>query len=202
MNKKSAKSTKKPTPQMAAPKKPRAMAAEAPRSPRKTAVPKPRTFILFGIDKDKKPRAARFVEEELGLLAKAAEAMDLMMCEVTNGRKVELASKLPAGELNASGTTFVPFIRQDLYEKVVEAAGDDAKLMDPPSADGVPLTFDDIRPGHVVVAHESPAYGWWEAIVFAKTGDTLTLRYRDYPRFPKFNRPRSAVALPCLPPSK
>ena len=41
----------------------------------------------------------------------------------------------------------------------------------------------------------SDEYGWWEAIVLARTGDMLTLRFRDYPKLPKFARHRAAVAL-------
>jgi hypothetical protein len=38
-------------------------------------------------------------------------------------------------------------------------------------------------------------YGWWEAIVLDRNGDMLTLRFRDYPKLPKFVRHRAAVAL-------
>jgi hypothetical protein len=40
------------------------------------------------------------------------------------------------------------------------------------------------------------AYGWWEeAIALDRNDDMLTLRFRDYPRLPKFFRHRTAVAL-------
>ena len=42
---------------------------------------------------------------------------------------------------------------------------------------------------------ESLVNGWWEAIVLDRKDDMLTLRFRDYPRLPKFFRHRSAVAL-------
>jgi hypothetical protein len=167
------------------------------------AVDKRRMLILFGLDENKQPRAARFVREELGLLAKAADAMDLVMCDVKTSKLSELALKLPAGRLHASGGGFVPYIRQDLYDKIVEAAGPDAASPTaPPSADGTPRSFEEIGPGHLVIAQEDLETGWWEAIVFACDGDTLTLRYRDYPRLPKFTRHRTAVALPCLSSSK
>jgi hypothetical protein len=38
-------------------------------------------------------------------------------------------------------------------------------------------------------------YGWWEAIVIERNDDMLTLRFRDYPKLPKFSRHRAAVAL-------
>jgi hypothetical protein len=155
-----------------------------------------RTLILFGLDPDKKPRAAWFVGDELGLLAKAADAMDLIMCDAKTPKLQELVRKLPAGRLGASGTTFVPYVRQDLYDQLVEAAGSEAQgPTSPPTVDGPPRTFDDIAPGHLVIAQESLEFGWWEAIVFKRDGDVLTLRYRDYPRLPKFQRARTAIAL-------
>ena len=38
-----------------------------------------------------------------------------------------------------------------------------------------------------------------EAVVIARDGDTLTLRYRDYPKVPKFFRNRSGIALMASP---
>ena len=55
--------------------------------------------------------------------------------------------------------------------------------------------LDEIAPGHLVIAQESLVNGWWEAIVLDRKDDLLTLRFRDYPRLPKFFRHRSAVAL-------
>ena len=64
-----------------------------------------------------------------------------------------------------------------------------------PVARGLPRSWDEIAPGHLVIAQESLVNGWWEAIVLDRKDDLLTLRFRDYPRLPKFFRHRSAVAL-------
>jgi hypothetical protein len=45
------------------------------------------------------------------------------------------------------------------------------------------------------IAQESLEYGWWEAIILARKGDTFILQYRDYPHLPKFVRHRSGIAL-------
>jgi len=155
-------------------------------------------MILFGLDENKKPRAAKFVvDENLGLLAKAADAMDLIICEVRSRKLVDLAQKLPEGRVHANGPAFVPYIRQDLYDKVLQAAGPDAAgPTSPPPPVGAPRTFEEIATGHLVIAQEDLETGWWEAIVFGCDGDTLTLRYRDYPRLPRFTRLRTVVALP------
>jgi hypothetical protein len=51
------------------------------------------------------------------------------------------------------------------------------------------------RPSATSIAQENLEYGWWEAIVIARNGDMLTLRFRDYPKLPKFFRHRNAIAL-------
>ena len=61
-----------------------------------------------------------------------------------------------------------------------------------------PASWDEIQVGSLVIAHESPEDGWWEAIVVAVENDQLLLRWRDYPRQPCVRRGRLGVAL--LPP--
>lgn len=61
--------------------------------------------------------------------------------------------------------------------------------------EGLPKDWKDIHVGHLVIAQESKADGWWEAIVTDVKRDILTLRWRDYPKYPPFVRHRSTVAL-------
>jgi hypothetical protein len=56
-------------------------------------------------------------------------------------------------------------------------------------------SWNEIAPGHLVIAQESAKDGWWEAIVIDRKADTLTLQFRDYPSQPKIVRHRSAIAL-------
>jgi hypothetical protein len=117
----------------------------------------------------------------------------------------EAAQKLPLGRLYANRRGFVPNVRQDLYSDLVVALavepqaalsrngnGDKDGL---PAARGLPQSWDEIGAGHLVIAQESLDYGWWEAIVLARKGDTFTLRYRDFPHLPKFARHCSSIAL-------
>src|SRR5262249_1402046 len=55
-------------------------------------------------------------------------------------------------------------------------------------------SWNEIAPGHLVIAQESAEDGWWEAIVIDRKADTLTLQFRDYSQ-PKIVRHRSAIAL-------
>jgi hypothetical protein len=160
-----------------------------------------KVLIVLGYDEDQKPRAARFPAADANLVTKAAQLMDLKVYKATTEELAALAKKLPLGRLYSNGKGFVPNVRQNLYSQIiVELAAEPQAAIgkdndDLPVATGLPRTWDEIAPGHLVIAQESLEYGWWEAIVIARTGDMLTLRFRDYPKLPKFARHRAAVAL-------
>ena len=111
--------------------------------------------------------------------------------------------KLQEGRLYATGRGFVPPIRRNLYDQLVEQfklAGqpvpqmsDQAQAEQP--AQDLPSTWNDIAVGHLVIAHESATPGWWEAIVLARDGDMLTLKWRDYPWQTNVVRHATTVAL-------
>jgi hypothetical protein len=172
------------------------------------AAPTP-ALIVLGYDDQQKPRGARFVDAKPDLVTKAAELMDLKVYQATSEDVAAIAEKLPVGRLYANGRGFVPNIRQELYSEVLvtlvlepEAAlsleTDKDSL---PAARGLPRTWDEIEPGHLVIAQESLDNGWWEAIIIDRKDDVFTLRFRDYPQLPKFFRHRSAIAL-MNPPSE
>lgn len=163
----------------------------------KPAKPAAKTYILFGTDEYAKPRAARFSKGDPELLAKAVESMHLRLVEVTDEDLAEIAPKLPAGRLHASGQGLVPYIKPDLYFDLTAATmvdDDSPAIPDPPPQD-LPRSWDEIAPGHLVIVKETVELGWWEAIVIERTGDLVTVRYRDYPHYPNMVRHRSAVAL-------
>jgi hypothetical protein len=130
--------------------------------------------------------------------------MGLKVYKANSPGVAEVAKKLPIGQLYANGRGFVPNVRQALYSDVIVAlaaepqqgaVGPDDGKASTPVARGLPRNWEEIAPGHVVIAQESLEYGWWEAIVLDRKDDMLTLRFRDYPRLPKFFRHRSAIAL-------
>jgi hypothetical protein len=170
--------------------------------------PAPATpLIVLGFDDQQKPRGAKFVDAKPDLVTKAADLMGLKVYEASASEVAELAKKLPIGRLYANGRGFVPNIRQSLYSDVVVALGLEpqaalSKNGDKdglPAARGLPSSWSEIAAGHLVIAQESLEYGWWEAIVLERKGDTFTLQYRDYPHLPKFVRHRSGIALMCPP---
>jgi hypothetical protein len=160
-----------------------------------------RTLIALGFDEHQKPRGARFEGADANLVTKAAQLMELNVYEPKTKELAELAKKLPIGRLYANGKAFVANIRQSLYSQIIVAlapepgAAVSIQQDTPPVASGLPKNWDDIAPGHLVIAQESLEHGWWEAIVIARNGDMLSLRFRDFPKLPKFVRHRAAVAL-------
>ena len=159
-------------------------------------------LIVLGRDEAGKPQAARFPASQLDLATKAAKAMKLVVGKADGTALAELADKLPTGRLYATGRGFVPPVRQNLYDKIVEQlklAGQPVPA-DAPSAagqpaPGLPTTWDDIAVGHMVIAHEGAREPWWAATVVARDGEMLTLKWRDFPQEPNVVRHAEAVAL-------
>jgi hypothetical protein len=132
------------------------------------------TLIVLGFDDQQKPRGARFVDAKPDLVIKAADLMGFKVYQATPPDVAEDAKKLPLGRLYANGRGFVPNIRQSLYSDLVVALGQepDAALSRNgnglQAALGLPRSWDEIGPGHLVIAQEALEYGWWEAIVLAR----------------------------------
>jgi hypothetical protein len=171
----------------------------------------PSPLVLFGIDSRGKPKAARFGREHASLAIKAATQLQLNILASNDPRVAEIAARLPVGRVHATGRTFVPFIRRDLYEKLVAAAPNGnfgqptppaggassgaAGSRPPGSSPNLPRNWQEISVGDLVVAQESLEDGWYEAVVIKANGDMLTLRWRDYPRERKIVRHRLRVGL-------
>jgi hypothetical protein len=178
--------------------------------------------FVFGLDESKKPVGARFPTSETKVL-QVAQARKLECHTYYNNQEwAALCMQLPVGRIYARGKAFIPFIKPDLYEKLQTALArckeDHARSQNertaaaalkagadktaPPSvasgptvASGLPRTWQEIAPGHLVLAQESLPDGWWEAIVVSRDDNILTLQYRDYPKAPKFTRHAATIAL-------
>jgi hypothetical protein len=160
------------------------------------ATPCPSPLVLFGIDSRGKPKGARFGKQHAGLAVKAAGKLQLHVLASNDPNVAEIAARLPVGRVHATGRTFVPFIRRDLYDKLVAAAANGTNHPTPPpngasstsgstpggSAPHLPRSWQEIGLGDLVVANQDRWEGWYEAIVVHVDGDMLTLRWRDYPR--------------------
>jgi hypothetical protein len=171
-------------------------------------------LYVYGQDEAGKPRGARFAATERERLSPALASMKLKSYEGSTEELRAIGMKLPVGRLHANGKAFIPNIRRDLYDKILAAfKGQADKTQDEgtvavrragsPSrpelateiASGLPRDWQSVGSGHMVLVQESLEEGWWEAIVIARDNDIVTLRYRDFPKVPKFDRHVSTVAL-------
>jgi hypothetical protein len=171
----------------------------------------PSPLVLFGLDSRGKPKAARFGKEHADLAVKAASQLQLQVLAGNDPKIAEIAARLPVGRVHATGRTFVPFIRRDLYDRLVAVAGN-GNLHQPPSppasgASGnaasrppgsspkLPRNWQEIGVGDLVLAQQDPEDGWYETIVVEVANDMFTLRWRDYPRQRRFARHRLRLGL-------
>jgi hypothetical protein len=183
---------------------------------------------VLGLDANGKPRGARFAELKDNIVSAAID----MNCRVLIGPPEAvsvLGMKLPVGRVHGAGKVvklFVPNIRRELYDQILEAARIAAEQSDAeikagaveqsaavaalkdqadaalaevrtvsPVTSGLPRSWESIAVGHMVLVHESPTDGWWEATVLQREDEILTLRFRDYPKQPTFIRHINTVAL-------
>jgi hypothetical protein len=145
-------------------------------------------IIVFGLDPTGKSKAATFPAHQVDLATKAAGLMQLRVLKIDSPELTQFAAQLAVGKIYASGHGFVPLVRTAIYDQLLQFA-------DPAPAPGLPATWDDIDVGHLVIARDDLASGWWEAIVIAKDGDMLTVKFRDYPKQAPVVLHRATLAL-------
>lgn len=182
---------------------------------KKTAQPNPGPVFLYGLDPKGRPRGARFPQLRDDLV-KAAIDLSCRFVIDAPPAFAGLGAKLPMGRIYSSGKLFLPNIRKDLYEKLVEAGRDIAKSAvvenAPNGADHderdnkpetalaaaqltLPRSWEVIGAGHLVIALDNPSDGYWPAVVLSRDEDVLTMKWRDYPKQPSFIRHVNDVAL-------
>jgi hypothetical protein len=188
------------------------------------AVTLPTPVILFGLDHRKKPIAATFPGRLCALALKAGQQLKLNALKVTRDDVADLAKRLPAGRVNASGKGLVPTVKQALYDQVLKLAsvsdgsaagsgsaggtssaapGGSPKIPlneagqdgNPAGREGLPATWKDIGPNHLVLVQESRDQGWAEAIVISRKDDMLLVRWEGYSKYKPFLVHADAVAL-------
>jgi len=171
-------------------------------------------LVVFGIGADDKPHAARFKTTDEAIACKAAELMWFRVGRAKDETALKLVRKLPQGRVFASGKALVPLVKLELYDKLLEVLDFDPhgpvhkKSAELPASDSPvpePVTapqsdpWETIGVGSVVLAFEEDkdGAGWWEAVVIAvsKDGNTLSLRWRDWPDARKVSRARHKVGL-------
>jgi hypothetical protein len=105
---------------------------------------------------------------------------------------VRVANEQSDAEMKAGAAEQSPEANESRGQ--VDAALAEVRCISPVTS-GLPRSWEEIAVGHMVLAHESPDDGWWEAVVIKREDEILTLRYRDAPKLPKFIRHINTVAL-------
>jgi hypothetical protein len=149
-----------------------------------------RVVVLFGLDQEGIPRGGRFPDDDQLGLSQAAIAQGFRIAVASKAAHFQITGALPTCRLNSTGTTNVPKIKKEIFDQITSLVGGEIGPISPKH----PKSPEEITPGHLVLAQESLEDGWFEAIVIKCDGD-LTLRWRDYPSIPEFQRPITAVAL-------
>jgi hypothetical protein len=177
-------------------------------------------LLVYGLDEAGKPKGARFAASDSEKVLSITKAMNLQSCQDCSEQIAAVGVKLPVGRIYARGKAFIPNIKRDLYDKLLAAIGSSAEPDDrthegtapsaapssvvhepteaailPPLASGLPQNWESIAAGNMILADAGPGEGYWHAIVISRDDAILTLRYRDYPKVPKFERHVSTVAL-------
>ena len=172
-----------------------------------------------------KPRASWFDAPSAELATKAADLMKMRVLRIETEEQKAVARQLAPGRVLESGRAFTPFARATVFSKLVELAHGAQEAATPVAGTGVaasagngataapdssgtassgggapnapqrPQDWDEIGIGSLVLAHEGPEEGWWESIVIGVNGESVSLKWRDYPREPVFVRPRAELAL-------
>ncbi|MBO1021139.1 hypothetical protein IPV08_14290 [Methylobacterium sp. SD274] len=188
-----------------------------------TAVPP--GLILFGRDERHRPHASRFAAGDKAEAERAAGLMGMHVLEISNDTHHSLAAGLPHGRLFESGKAFVPFVKAEVFDRLVAAAGlpditvpisaSGKGASAPPASGGgasgaagaggpggrfkAPTDWPEIERGCLVLACAGPQEGWFEAIImYTKADDAFELQWRDWPDDPLITRHRSELGL--LPP--
>lgn len=165
--------------------KPKATKPSTPKQPKTT-------IILFGLDEhDEKPRGAQFIGGDEALLTRMAKGMGLRMASPVAAHHLAVTSKLPKGDIHATGVKAVPQIELGLLEQLDTLVGGQPGVI----AKTQPASWDRIEPGHLVVAMDTLTDGWWPAVVIKRHERNLVIKWRDFPGQGKFIRDVNSVAL-------
>jgi hypothetical protein len=80
------------------------------------------SVIIFGLDDEPKPRAARYLEKDAQAAVKIAQQLHLNVWKVTTTTLPDLVSKAPFGNPATIGWAACPKVPREVWEAVLQAA--------------------------------------------------------------------------------
>jgi hypothetical protein len=155
-------------------------------------------FVVIGLDKDQKPRAAIFPPSDTEAATKAAGLLGLRAAIAETPEALALAKQLPEGKIFATGKGLMPLVKRETFDKLLKLV---TFLDAPKGQSGTPPAhpWDAIEVGAIVLWRVDAKEGWFEAVVTATSKDRkkLTIKWRDFSGFKPFEVQRLAVGLIC-----
>ena len=77
------------------------------------------TLVVFGLDPEDKPRAARFAEPDAELAIKAAALLGYRVARTSDAEVIEA---LPEGDVFARGNDFVRRVSRSIFDTIIALA--------------------------------------------------------------------------------
>ncbi|GAA4129475.1 hypothetical protein ACFFTN_09815 [Aminobacter aganoensis] len=180
-------------------------------------------LILLGRDDAGKAHASWFDGEDAAPAKDAARLMGMAALSVEGDELRDLAIRLPKGKLFTSGRAFVPFVKGEIFERLLNhlpeplkvrpmmiprpakaseketdggVSSDSAKPMPERPAASRPEDWSKIVVGSLVLAREGRDDGFFEArVVEVISEGVFRLSWRDWLDYPPFTRKAEQIAL-------
>ena len=148
-------------------------------------------IVVAGLDDEKRPHAAKFLQSEEAPAIKAAHLMGFQIGMAETPKALSLARALTKGRIFATGRALVPYVKQEIYDEMLSAIAFETPNI------AIVESDDPLAIGRVVLCEEGPKQGWWEALIIERDDehDRLTLRWRDWPQMKRFSRTRGEIAI-------
>jgi hypothetical protein len=166
----------------------------------------PTTRLVLLQHVNRQVRAAWFDLAHRTVLTEAAAQPQHALVEIEATKLKELAPDIQPGKLAANGKPdILPLALVGPFQRLLELAKVGALVTKaavpataPASATAksdVPPPWSEIVVGSVVLASEGGENGWFECVVVAFDGNSVRLRWRDYPDVAPFYRPVNRLGL-------
>jgi len=156
-----------------------------------------RTIIVFGLDKDGKPRAGSYPSDMAETAEKEAEVWKLKVGKAETDAALAIAKDLPSGEMFPSSKMELPIITRETHDLLLKKIkGKALPPVKPKSETAKPPDWQNLAVGDQVVAPDKEPLenGYWLATILSISKDQLKLRFVDS-KLPPFTAHRHSVAI-------
>nr|WP_321442577.1 hypothetical protein [uncultured Cohaesibacter sp.] len=179
------------------------------------------TLVVIARDASGVARGSWFAASDAKVAKASAKAAGSVAVAVKGPDRMGLANRVPKGRIFDSGKLFMPRIQGEVFDQLLGFApkahkapqlqlvtsGDEAKAKTPNEAASaargtsdiegkVPDEWSKLGVGSLVLARDVEEESFYLAVIIGKAGPiNFTLRWRDYPDEPNFQRQVSDLAM-------